>query len=96
MFKREANNIGFWLQQSAKIVDVRTQVEYVGFHIPGAIHIPYDEITQQIEAIRSWDTPVILYSTYGLRSRVAAVELRKNGISAIATTRDRLCELLAI
>lgn len=96
MFKREANNIGFWLQQSAKIVDVRTQVEYAGFHIPGAIHIPYDEMTQQMEAIRSWDTPVILYSTYGLRSRVAAAELRKNGISAIATTRDRLCELLAI
>jgi rhodanese-related sulfurtransferase len=96
MFARGRNELNQWLQQGAKIIDVRTQMEYVGFHIPGAVNIPYDEIDHHTEEIKSWDSLVVIYSTYGLRSELVAKKLQRNGIPAIATTRDRLSELLAI
>lgn len=96
MLSRGVNDIKLWLRQGAKIVDVRTQAEYAGFHLPGAVNVPYDEIDQNLEKLQDWDALIITYSTYGLRSNAAAIKLQKHGIPAIATTRERLCELLAI
>ncbi len=78
------------LRGDAVIIDVRTEREFVGGHIKGAIHIPYNEIIQYIETIREWGKPVILYSTYGMRSRMAMCKLRNTGIVAKATTMDKL------
>ncbi|MDX1942675.1 MAG: rhodanese-like domain-containing protein [Saprospiraceae bacterium] len=83
------------MRSGAVIVDVRTEAEYVGFHIKGAFNIPYDEIEKSIETIQSWHKPIIVYSTYGLRGRLAAKKLRKYGIAVWPSTRDQLCELLA-
>jgi len=96
MLARGGNELNSWLQQGAKIIDVRTQMEYVGFHIPGAVNIPYDEIDHYMEEIKSWNSLIIVYSTYGLRSKIIAAKLQKKGIAVLATTRDRLCKLLAI
>lgn len=89
------HNIRDAMQEGAVIVDVRTETEYVGFHIKDAFNIPYDEIEKNIKIIQSWHKPVIVYSTYGLRSRLAANKLRKHGIPVWTSTRDQLCELLA-
>ncbi len=83
------------LQEGAIVIDVRTEAEYVGFHIKDAVNIPYDEIEKSIDIIQAWHKPVIVYSTYGLRSRLAAAKLRRCGISVLSSTRDQLCELLA-
>lgn len=74
------------------IIDVRTEREFVGGHIEGAIHIPYSDIEAYIEEIRSWNKPVLLYSTYGMRSHIALCKLRNTGIRAMATTRDKLLQ----
>ncbi len=83
------------LAAGAVLIDVRTQSEYVGFHLKDAVNIPYDEIENHIDTIRSWQRPIVVYSTYGLRSRLAAAKLRKWGVHAVTSTRDQLCELLA-
>lgn len=79
-----------YMSGNAVIIDVRTEREFVGGHIEGAIHIPYNEIVQYIETIRDWNKPVILYSTYGMRSHMAMCKLRNTGIVAKATTFEKL------
>lgn len=93
MFSR-IEDVKEWLQMGAVIVDVRTETEFVGFHIPDAIHIAYDEIEQNIHLIRSWHKPLVVYSTYGCRSNMAAIKLQKYGIPALAITRDKLWDVV--
>lgn len=65
------------------ILDVRTIQEYVGDHVPNAVHIPYDEIQVNIQKIRDWAKPVITYSDDGRRSKMAASTLSIMGVKAI-------------
>lgn len=45
------------------VVDVRTEVEYRSAHIPGAISIPLDQISEQLERLQSLAKPVATYCT---------------------------------
>jgi len=50
------------------VIDVRTPEEYASGHIPGAVNIPFDEVTERIAEI---DAPhgVALYCMVGPRAR---------------------------
>ena len=50
------------------VIDVRTPEEYASGHIPGAVNIPFDEVTERIAEI---DAPhgVALYCMIGPRAR---------------------------
>lgn len=73
------------------LIDVRTEYEFVGYHLPHAIHIPYDELERFIPGLLQADKPIWVYSTNGLRSRVAALKLRNAGIPEVeAFTIDQL------
>ncbi len=50
------------------VIDVRTPEEYAAGHIPGAVNIPFDEVTERIAEI---DAPhgVALYCMVGPRAR---------------------------
>ncbi len=50
------------------VIDVRTPEEYASGHIPGAVHIPFDQVAQRIAEI---DAPhgVALYCMVGPRAR---------------------------
>jgi len=66
----------------AVVLDVRTQAEFDGGHIPGAILIPLDEITENAEDIiyRFGINQVILvYCQSGRRSEIAARALIELG-----------------
>ena len=66
------------------ILDTRTQAEYAESHIPGAILIPHDEITQKAEAVLTDKSQLILvYCRSGRRSKLAAEDLRKLGYTNI-------------
>ena len=66
------------------ILDTRTQEEYDGGHIPGAILIPYDEILEKAEGILAdKDQLILVYCRSGRRSKLAAEELVKLGYTNI-------------
>jgi molybdopterin/thiamine biosynthesis adenylyltransferase/rhodanese-related sulfurtransferase len=64
----------------ARIVDVREQDEWEQGHIPGAVHLAKSYIEQEIEAaIPDRSAPLVLYCAGGVRSLLAARELREMG-----------------
>lgn len=66
------------------ILDTRTQEEYDESHIPGAILIPYDEISEKAEGVLTDKNQLILvYCRSGRRSKLAAEDLVKLGYTNI-------------
>lgn len=53
------------------IIDVRTREEYNNGHVPGSINIPYDEILENLDKIKS-NKPLVLYCGSTRRSEFAA------------------------
>ena len=53
------------------IVDVRTTPEYEQVRVPGAIHMPLNEVACGLDAVRA-DRPVAFLCASGHRSRLAA------------------------
>ena len=71
-------------QEGYIILDTRTQEEYEDSHIPGAILIPYDEITEKAESVLTDKNQMILvYCRSGRRSKLAAEDLVKLGYTNI-------------
>ena len=71
-------------QEGYVILDTRTQEEYDESHIPGAILIPHDEITQKAESVLTDKNQMILvYCRSGRRSKLAAEDLVALGYTNI-------------
>ena len=71
-------------QESYIILDTRTLKEYEESHIPGAILIPYDEITDKAEGILTdKDQLILVYCRSGRRSKLAVQDLVKLGYTNI-------------
>lgn len=83
------------LHRGAVLLDVRTKEEFAGRHLPGAVNIPYEDIDQNIDAIKAWDKSVLVYGARDQRSLLAMRKLNNHGICAFnAGSRDCLRELL--
>ena len=66
------------------ILDTRTQEEYDEGHIPGAIVIPHDEITDRAEEeLPDKDQLLLVYCRSGRRSKIAAEALVELGYTNI-------------
>ncbi len=66
------------------ILDTRTREEYEESHIPGAILIPHDEITQKAETVLTdKDQLILVYCRSGRRSKLAAEDLVALGYTNI-------------
>lgn len=62
------------------IIDVREPHEWDAGHIPGAIHIPKDQITKKIQQyVPNYDCPIYLNCGGGKRSMTACVALHELG-----------------
>lgn len=59
------------------IVDVRTKEEYNSEHIKGAINIPYDEITKEVNLEK--EKTIFVYCKSGTRSKIAYNTLKDLG-----------------
>lgn len=64
--------------EGATLVDVRTEGEYRGDHVPGAVNVPVGELSARMAEIPR-DRPVVVYCQSGGRSARAASELRAVG-----------------
>jgi len=64
------------------VIDVRTRDEYAAGHVPGAVHIPFDEVADRISEV---DAPngVALYCMVGPRARKGEAALLAGGYSSV-------------
>lgn len=69
----------------AVLLDVRTEGEYRDGRIPGAVLLPFDEITRESAAgvIPAKNSTVIVYCRSGRRSGIAAETLRDLGYTNV-------------
>ena len=67
--------------KNATIVDVRTPEEFAGQHVPGAINIPLDRISNRVDELRKLPKPIVAYCRTGNRSGLAVAIMRQHGIT---------------
>ncbi len=85
------------LADDAILVDVRTHHEFVGFHLPNAHNIPYEELAFHLDRIKKWKKPIIIYCMEGRRSKIVYDALKKEGIEVYdAGSQERVLRLLEV
>ena len=63
-------------EENFVLLDVRTQEEYEQGYIPGAVLLPYDEISARAQELPlEKDTLILVYCRSGRRSKIAAQTL---------------------
>lgn len=95
--EKKANRSVEMINNGALLIDVRTKQEYDSGHIKGSIHIPVDQIEQNISQVGSnKDQDIIVYCLSGHRSAAAARTLIRLGYNrtfnggAIGTLKKHL------
>jgi rhodanese-related sulfurtransferase len=66
------------------VLDVRSSREYEAGHVPGALHIPYDQLASRLEELGGGkDREIVVYCELGGRAEVAADILENAGYSRV-------------
>ena len=63
----------------AQMLDVREASEYAEGHVPGARHIPYEELERRLGELPR-EREIVVYCAAGVRSSVAASVLERSGL----------------
>lgn len=69
------------VEGGATLLDVRTDGEWSGGHLDGAVHLPIAELEARMAEIPR-DRPVVVYCASGVRSASATETLRAAGYDA--------------
>ncbi|MGG0643206.1 sulfurtransferase TusA family protein [Sporosarcina gallistercoris] len=70
------------LSHPLTLIDVREEDEYNEAHIPGARHIPLDEIETRMDELNKDETIYLICQT-GRRSGIAGIQLAENGFKDV-------------
>ena len=65
--------------EKAVLLDVRSEEEYSGGHIPGSKNVPVEKIEKVVDVITYKNTPVYVYCLRGSRSATAVSAMEKMG-----------------
>ncbi len=68
------------VKDGAVVIDVRTPEEYAQGHVENAINIPLQVIGNEVEKIKAFNKPVIVYCLSGGRSSSAKSFLANQGV----------------
>jgi len=68
------------------ILDVRTVPEWRGGHIPGAVHVPLDELTGRYQELDP-EAETLVICAHGVRSAAAGQWLVQVGFDNVANVR---------
>lgn len=71
------------VKQGAIILDVRSKGEYAGGHIKGSINIPVNTLSQNLNALKDKNKPIITCCASGMRSASAKSILTSNGYTEV-------------
>ncbi|MEX2047180.1 MAG: MBL fold metallo-hydrolase [Chloroflexota bacterium] len=77
----DARSAGRLATDGAALIDVRERSEYALGHVPGAQHIPYEELEQRIDEVPRERT-LVVYCASGVRSSLATSIFERHGITA--------------
>ncbi|MEC8458765.1 MAG: rhodanese-like domain-containing protein [Bacteroidota bacterium] len=66
--------------ENVTLVDVRTSEEVAIEAVPGAVHIPFDDIPERWEEFKDMSRPLVLFCRSGVRSGKALAFLESKGI----------------
>ena len=70
--------------EAPAILDVRSPEEFASGHIPGAVNIPYDQLSERLAASGlSATDEVVVYCERGRRAEVAESMLREAGYTDV-------------
>ena len=66
------------------ILDVRSRLEFVSGHVPGAHHVPFWRASRQIDDLTiPRDAELVVYCGHGPRAVIAGRALRRRGFTRI-------------
>ncbi len=71
------------MENGAVIIDVRSQGEFRHGHIQGSQNIPLDRISSEARKLQKAGKPVITVCKSGMRSGMAASQLKSSGVEVI-------------
>ena len=75
---------------AASVIDVRTDVEFVGEHIPGSRHIPVDQIGARVDEVRAVPAPRLLLCRSGGRASMAKKTLEQENVAGLSVIEGGL------
>ena len=76
-------NFAELVEQGAMIIDVRTKGEYAGGHINGSVNIPLDKLVDNLNKLKSKNSPIITCCASGVRSASAKGILTSRGFTNV-------------
>lgn len=71
------------IRAGAKVLDVRTHLEFRGGSYPGAHNLPLGEMASRLGELGARDRPLVVFCASGHRSSRAASLLRRAGFSDV-------------
>jgi phage shock protein E len=71
------------VQRGAKLVDVRTVAEFDAQHLPAAINIPVQQLSERLQELEPKQQAIVLYCRSGHRSGIAYDTLKGSGFSQL-------------
>ena len=71
-------------QDEVLVLDVRSSEEYASGHVPGAVHIPYDELESRIDEVKARQPDrIVVYCERGGRAGKAEATLQAAGYEEV-------------
>jgi len=67
------------IKAGARVVDVRTEDEFMDGAYPGAVNIPVGALQARMKELEPKTTPLVLYCASGARSAMAAKMMKNAG-----------------
>jgi hydroxyacylglutathione hydrolase len=70
-------------ERGLPVLDVRRKTEYAGGHVPGAKHIPLDELPRRTSEVARGGEPLAVICASGYRSSIASSLLMREGFTNV-------------
>jgi glyoxylase-like metal-dependent hydrolase (beta-lactamase superfamily II)/rhodanese-related sulfurtransferase len=75
---------------AASVIDVRTEAEFAGEHIPGSHLIPLDQVEARADEVMATPAPRLLFCRSGNRASVAKKALEKLHVAGLSVVKGGL------
>ncbi len=83
-------------REEVVLLDVRSAAEWAAGHIEGSIHVPYQQLRDEVpDEVRDQDKPLAVVCGSGVRSALAASVLKRAGVENVEHVADGGVPMLA-